>query len=389
MHRPGKEIDRLTPYNKEELLFDDVPYLEVMQKEHDVFTQMIQHASGAQVIRLREVLLDILRDEKLRYSMLSGALSERGFDFLIEDLFPRLSNAEVVSILVAGARVWELQQKLGKHFKTDLGQSAFAVVPCPNLYFMRDPAAVTQAGVIYSQMKKPGRRREANLLRQVYENHPYFAGQHDIIYRGDLETEGAVEGGDVIVLSERSLAIGNSERTDHSAIAAIAEKMLQSGAIDRLYEVHLPEKRNFMHLDTVFTIIDQNLVLTYPDAVSAVVKTTIYERSGKQIDGKDEVVARDVQKGFLDVLKDEIEHLELIHTADGNPDYSSKEQWFDGANVFAIGPRRVISYNRNKHTNRALKDAGVEVLEIPSSELSRGLGGPRCMTMPIERKSMH
>jgi arginine deiminase len=139
-----------------------------------------------------------------------------------------------------------------------------------------------------------------------------------------------------------------------------------------------------MHLDTVFTILDENLVLTYPDALNAVLQTSLYTL--KENNGEKTTIKREVLKeSLLTVLSREIPHLEVLHTADGNPDYSMREQWFDGANVFAIGPRRVISYNRNIHTNRALRNMGVEVLEIPSSELSRGLGGPRCMTMPLSR----
>lgn len=194
----------------------------------------------------------------------------------------------------------------------------------------------------------------------------------------------SIEGGDVIILSHEAVAIGNSERTDEKAIYHAAKALLAEGSVKRVYEVHLPQKRQYMHLDTVFTILDENLVLTYPDAMNAVLQTSLYtlkENNGEKVTIKREVL----KESLLTVLAREIPHLEVLHTADGNPDYSMREQWFDGANVFAIGPRRVISYNRNIHTNRALRNMGVEVLEIPSSELSRGLGGPRCMTMPLSR----
>ena len=188
----------------------------------------------------------------------------------------------------------------------------------------------------------------------------------------------------MIILSHEAVAIGNSERTDEKAIYHTAKALLAEGAVKRVYEVHLPKKRQYMHLDTVFTVLDENLVLTYPDAMNSVLQTSLYtlkESNGDRVNIKREVL----KESLLTVLAREIPHLEILHTGDGNPDYSMREQWFDGANVFAIGPRRVISYNRNIHTNRALRNMGVEVLEIPSSELSRGLGGPRCMTMPLSR----
>jgi arginine deiminase len=195
-----------------------------------------------------------------------------------------------------------------------------------------------------------------------------------------------IEGGDIIILSDKALAIGNSERTDSEAIIQVAKSVLADGKVERVYEVFLPKKRNFMHLDTVFTIIDENLVVTYPDALSAVLETRVHRKEGEDENGDTILSTEIIKESVLSVLEKEIPYLEVIETGDGNPDYASREQWFDGANVFAIGPRRVISYNRNRYTNRALRDAGVEVLLIPSSELSRGLGGPRCMTMALDRQ---
>jgi arginine deiminase len=253
---------------------------------------------------------------------------------------------------------------------------------------MRDPAAVIQCGVISSRMKFEGRRREPKLVRYVFSNHPEFKNKFNLVnHYADPETQGhTIEGGDVIVLSEKALAIGYSERTDKDAIMEIAKKVLADGPVERVYEVHLPAKRNFMHLDTVFTIIDENLVVTYPDAMNAVEYTVVYRKDGNGSDGSINLHEEKIEYSFIDQLKEEIPYPETVYTAGGHLDYASREQWYDGANVFALGPRKVISYNRNRHTNRALRQAGVEVLEINSSELSRGLGGPRCMTMPLKRK---
>lgn len=385
MHRPGKEIDRLTPYNKEFLLFEDVPYLEALQREHDAFSNLIKESTGAQVYQLRELLIRVLYDQNILLKLVRESLKRSGLVHLAEDILERYSTAECASILTAGLKIHELRNKIPNLNAGELMESAFAISPCPNLYFQRDPMALTPGGIIFSSMKMDGRQREADLLRTIFENHADFKDNVNRLYPVlGHDHPPSIEGGDIIVLSGKAVAIGNSERTDEKAIYHAAKAMLAEGSVERVYEVHLPHKRNYMHLDTVFTVLDENLVLTYPDALNSVLQTSLYTL--KEIkDDKVHIKREVLNESLLTILEREIPHLEILHTADGNPDYSLREQWFDGANVFAIGPRRVISYNRNIHTNRALRQMGVDVLEIPSSELSRGLGGPRCMTMPLSR----
>jgi arginine deiminase len=388
MHRPGREIDRLTPYNKEFLLFDDVPYLEALQKEHDTFSNLIKSSTGAMVYQLRELLIRVLYDEQILLRLMQNALQRSGLVHLAEAILERYSTAECAITLTGGLKIHELKRKIPNLNPGELMDSAFAISPCPNLYFQRDPMAVTPGGIIFSSMKMEGRQREADLLRTIFENHPEFKDHINKLYPLEgMHSPPSIEGGDIIILSNKAVAIGNSERTDEKAIYHAAKALLGEGTVERVYEVHLPQKRQYMHLDTVFTILDENLALTYPDALNAVLQTSLYTL--KEIREDKVIIKREVLKeSLLTILEREISHLEILHTADGNPDYAMREQWFDGANVFAIGPRRVISYNRNIHTNRALLEMGVEVLEIPSSELSRGLGGPRCMTMPISRSKV-
>lgn len=385
MHRPGKEIDRLTPYNKEFLLFEDVPYLEAMQKEHDYFTDLIKQSTGATVFRLRELLMQVLSNKEILESLMKAALSRTGQVHLCDYILDRLSTAECTTVLTAGIKVHELKKKIPNAPTGELMDYAFIIPPSPNLYFQRDPMALTPGGIIFSSMNKEGRQREADLLRTIFENHPEFKEHVNRLYPiNGHDNPPSIEGGDVIVLSKKAVAIGNSERTNEKAIYHVAKALLAEGTVERVYEVHLPQKRQYMHLDTVFTILDENLVLTYPDAMNAVLQTSLYTLKDIN-DDKVNIKRQVLKESLLTILEREIPHLEILSTADGNPDYAMREQWFDGANVFAIGPRRVISYNRNIHTNRALRNMGVEVLEIPSSELSRGLGGPRCMTMPLSR----
>ncbi|HRH33626.1 MAG TPA: arginine deiminase family protein [Catalimonadaceae bacterium] len=392
MHRPGKEIDRLTPYNISEYLFEDMPYLEIMQQEHDEYRSLIKGATGATVYRLLDLLIESLIDDDLLIKAFQIALAPNKLEHLAEDIIGRFSTLECANALIAGVKVRELKRKIQHKSLNSLGEHSFAITASPNSYFMRDPAAVVQTGVISCQMKHPIRNRESFIMRMIFENHPLFKENFNLLYPKDTieealtEKHADIEGGDIIVLSSKALAIGNSERSDSEAIQEVAKEVLRDGTVERVYEVFLPKKRNFMHLDTVFTIIDENLVVTYPDAMQAVMETRVHRKEGVDANGQTILSTEVLKESILEVLKKEIDYLEIIHTGDGNPDYASREQWFDGANVFAIGPRRVISYNRNRHTNRALREAGVEVLTIPSSELSRGLGGPRCMTMALDRQ---
>ena len=386
-HRPGREIERLTPSNTSELLFEDVPYLEGMQKEHDEFTGLIKNAVGAEVYRLRDLLIEVMLDHNLKKQIFKGLLTHMNSASLVDDFLARYSTAECASMLIAGIKVKELKDKIKGEFVNSLEQEHYVISPSPNLYFMRDPAAIIQEGVIFSHMKFSGRQGESKLLQTIFENHPDFKNIFNPIYpAANLEIETpTIEGGDVIVLSDKALAIGCSERTDEKAIELVAGQILKNSNVERVYQVELPSKRNFMHLDTVFTIIDENLIVTYPDAMNSVLQTCVYRQENMDKDGNVVLSKECINESIISVLQKEIPYMEIVETGAGNPDFSSREQWYDGANVFAVSPRRVISYNRNKFTNRALRDAGVEVLETSSSELSRGLGGPRCMTMPLWR----
>ena len=387
MHRPGREIERLTPQNRSDLLFEDVPYLEIMQKEHDEFFSIINNVTEAKTYRLKQLFLDVIKDLSIKKTILTDALFKTGNVEICEDIIANYSTAEVVNMLIAGIKVKELKRKIPYFKNKNLESKEYIIHPSPNLYFMRDPAAITQNGVISSNMKYSGRQFESHILKIIFQHHPDFKDSFHEVFPGDCDPSEipTIEGGDVIIISPKVLAIGCSERTETRAIHEVAKNVLSGGKVERVYEVKLPQRRNYMHLDTVFSVVDENLVVTYPDAIDALLETFVYRVKSIDNTGNITLHKESIKQSLITILKNEIPHLEVVETGDGNPDFASREQWYDGANVFAIGPRRVISYDRNKHTNRALRDMGVDVIEIRSSELSRGLGGPRCMTMPIER----
>jgi arginine deiminase len=387
MHRPGLEIERLTPQNSSELLFEDVPYLDSMQKEHDEFSYVLKNTTDARVYRLRQLLLDVIKQDPFKESILREALLKTDHEEVCDEIIAAYSTAEVVNMLIAGIKVEELKNKVPAMKSKNLDSNYYIIHPSPNLYFMRDPAAITQNGVISSNMKYSGRQFESHLLKLIFKHHPDFKESFHEVFPGDCDPNHipTIEGGDVMVISPKVLVIGCSERTDSEAIEHVAKNVLAGGIVQRVYEVKLPQRRNYMHLDTVFSVVDENLVVTYQEAINALLETYVYRVDTMDENRKVKMHRQAIKQSLISILKDEIPHLEVVETGYGLADFASREQWYDGANVFAIGPRRVISYDRNKHTNRALRDRGVDLIEIRSSELSRGLGGPRCMTMPIER----
>jgi arginine deiminase len=315
------------------------------------------------------------------------ALAKTNHENFCDDIMDAFSTAEIVNMLIAGIRFDELKRKVPAVKSEKLKSNYYIIHPSPNMYFMRDPAAITQYGVISSNMKYSGRQFESHLLKLIFQHHPDFKDSYHEVFPVDYDDSSlpTIEGGDVMIISPKVLAIGCSERTESKAIEQVARNVLSGGKVERVYEVKLPSRRNYMHLDTVFSVVDENLVVTYPDAINSLEESHVYRVSSMDNDRRVTMHKEAIKQSLITILKKEIPHLEVVETGYGHPDFASREQWYDGANVFAIGPRRVISYDRNKHTNRALRDRGVDVIEIRSSELSRGLGGPRCMTLPIER----
>lgn len=388
MHRPGNEIDRLTPQNRHQYLFEEIPFLDDMQIEHDNFTSHIR-STGIKVLYLQDLLMQTLKIKDISYKFLNSQLKYNGFEYCADYILDTYSSHETAEILISGLKVKEVKDKIKDKIRGE--SEEFLLDPLPNMYFMRDAAAVVHNGIIFSNMKHKARQRETDILSFILKNHPDFKNEFSPIFPNEnIPDENKlslnIEGGDVIVLSDKALAIGHSERTDSESIKEVAKEMLKNDDFDRVYEVILPKERNYMHLDTVFTIIDENLIITYPHALESLQQTKIYTKESVDHFGNINLNCETINDSFINILDKEIKSLEIIHVGNSEPECSSREQWYDGANVFALGPRKVISYNRNKCTNNSLRDAGVEVIEIRGSELVRGLGGPRCMTMPIYRQ---
>lgn len=385
VHRPGPEIDRLTHENMRQFLFEDVPYLRRMQDEHDAFVETLR-ANGVEVVYLRNLLLDVIRDDEARVKLINDVCRVALAPGIADDLaeMKLWSHEGLVDVLFAGLTAGEYAALKGKGNSDD---DAFLLRPMPNAYFSRDPAVVVRNAAISSKMHYVERVRESLLVRAVLEYHPDY-WDNPITYGGTDEPAEdrpyTIEGGDVIILSKDAVLVGASERTRSETIERLAEKCFQYGHVRRLYEVPIPAERAFMHLDTVFTVIDRGAVLWFAPVMARI----NYVHRYVPVEADDRITAQRVpeDRSFLDILRDEFDQdVTVIDTAGGRKQFAAREQRNDATNVFAIAPRTVVAYERNERTIAELVSHGVTCLGIDDSELVRGLGGPRCMTMPLRR----
>jgi arginine deiminase len=391
LHRPGKEIDRLTISNREELLFEDIPYLAKMQAEHDQFAEKLR-SEGVTVLYLSELLARILKEDSTRSRLVFQVSAQCANPQIASIVLDHYSHLEIANLLVEGLTRSELKEKSGYDFTDcDERSAQFLIAPVPNLYFMRDPAAVIGSQIISSKMHYRARVQESLIMKEILQRHTLFSESQIIFGKEEIDDRPfTIEGGDIIVLSRNAVAIGRSERTRSETIRRIARRLFKEGAFQRVYEVTIPARREYMHLDTVFTVIGPGLVVAYPGVMEHVVELRRYEPLVAETDHGEDIIAMPIDevRKFNTVLEEEFGgYFEVVHTGDNHPLYSEREQRSDGTNVLALGPRKVITYDRNHRTNDALRSRGVKVIEIEGSELVRGLGGPRCMSMPLRRTS--
>ena len=391
MHRPGDEFLNLTPNTLERLLFDDIPYLKIAQQEHDAYANALR-AEGVEVVYLVDLVAEALEagGRTVRRKFLEQFIAEAGvtspkvakhcFEFLngIKD------TREMVKKCIAGIDISELK-KLGSvsGFYATRDTGRMIIDPIPNLYFQRDPMATIGHGATLHKMWSVTRTRESIFMEYVYEYHPFYA---DVKLYYDRTEPYCIEGGDIQVLSKEVVAIGISQRTEPDAIANFAKKLFKDKNNEFKYvlAIDIPDERSFMHLDTVMTQVDVDK-FAVQDAIMDI--STIYEiTAGKA--GEVEIV--EIHQSLQKVLEKylHLNHVELIKCGNGKRIDAEREQWSDGVNLLCVRPGVVVAYDRNFVTNETLRKHGVKVIEIPSSELSRGRGGSHCMSMALVREEM-
>ena len=391
LHRPGKELLNLTPDRLPELLFDDIPFLRVAQEEHDAFAEILRD-NGTEVVYLEDLMTEVLKlhpklvEPFLRQWLYEGNIKTRRWqDKCINYLTRNFQGKALVEKTMEGITLKEMGDSAAFYSLQDLvaPPDDLVVDPMPNLYFTRDPFASVGTGVFLHRMYSVTRCRETLYADYIFQYHPDFQGL--VTRYHDRHFHANIEGGDVLNLTEDTLAIGISQRTCPDAIEAAARNLFTDpdAKIRTVLAFDIPKSRAFMHLDTVFTQIDVDKYTVHPAILGPL---TVYEITPGQDDPADLRIKR-VDADLKTILETytHVDNVQLIYCGGGDLIAAAREQWNDGSNTLCIAPGKIVVYQRNDMSNAILRDAGLTVLEMPSAELSRGRGGPRCMSMPLIR----
>ena len=391
LHKPGIELEHLVPEELERLLFDDIPYLKTARSEHDFFAGILRE-NGTEVDYLEDLVAQVLRSSPqvketfVRQFIREGGSTAAKFSgCLYEFLMGIPDETELVLKLMSGVGMHELKSAVSSPL-VDLVRtgSRFILDPIPNLYFTRDPFATIGRGVSLNQMYSKTRRRETIFGQYILQYHPDFAGTPCYYSR---TYPFSIEGGDILNLSRKVLAVGISQRTTPEAIEVLAKNIFSDPycGIETILALDIPNIRAYMHLDTVCTQVDYDKFTIHPGILGSL---RIFEiRRGT---GKEDLQVSELENSLPEVLAAhlELDRVTMIHCGGKDRIAAEREQWNDGSNTLCIAPGKVVVYDRNDITNRLLEENGVQVLEMPSSELSRGRGGPRCMSMPLVREDI-